>query len=90
MSLAKLKKRYKSEVSNSAALRKAKQLREQAIALPPAPFSELLDLPFAEWCESLKIKTPEGLAPFELFDWQRETAKLIIGDARANGRRLLC
>ena len=29
------------------------------------------------------------LAPFELFDWQRETAKLIIGDARANGRQIV-
>ena len=50
---------------------------------------ELLTLPFAEWCESLKIKTPDGLAPFELFDWQRETAKLITGEDRANGRQIV-
>lgn len=90
MSLAKLKRRYRPKVSNSNALRKAEQLRQQAIALPPAAAPcELLDLPFAEWCESLKIKTPDGLAPFELFDWQRETAKLITGSARANGRQIV-
>lgn len=50
---------------------------------------ELLTLPFAEWCESLKIKTPDGLAPFELFDWQKETAKLITGETRANGRQIV-
>ena len=63
MSLAKLKKRYSSEVSNSSALRKARQLRQQAIALPQAAAPcELLELPFAQWCESLKIKTPDGLS----------------------------
>ena len=50
---------------------------------------DLLTEPFDEWCESLKIKTPDGLAPFELFEWQKETAKLITGEARANGRQIV-
>ena len=50
---------------------------------------QLLEMPFAEWCESLKIKSPTGLVPFELFDWQRETAKLITGEAKATGRQIV-
>ena len=50
---------------------------------------ELLTLPFAEWCESLKIKTPDGLTPFELFGWQRKTSKLIIGDDAPKGRTIV-
>ena len=49
----------------------------------------LLEVPFPEWCETLKIKTPEGLRPFELFDWQRETAKLFTGESKANGRQII-
>ncbi|MEL6879074.1 MAG: hypothetical protein AAFP09_01010 [Cyanobacteria bacterium J06607_10] len=50
---------------------------------------ELLDMPFDQWCETLKIKTPNGLKPFELFDWQRETAKLIAGENKASGRQII-
>lgn len=50
---------------------------------------ELLTLPFADWCESLKIKTPDGLAPFALFGWQRETAQLITGKFKASGRQIV-
>jgi len=48
-----------------------------------------LSIPFDEWCESLKIKTPNGLAPFELFDWQGATAQLITGEAKAKGRQIV-
>ena len=50
---------------------------------------DLLTEPFADWCETLKIKTPNGLAPFELFDWQKETAQLIAGEAKATGRQIV-
>ena len=63
---------------------------EKAVAQPKeSDGEELLTLPFAEWCESLKIKTPTGLAPFELFDWQQETAQLITGETKANGRQII-
>lgn len=51
--------------------------------------SELLQIPFHRWCETLKIKTPYGLAPFELFDWQKKTAELIVGEAAASGRQIV-
>lgn len=51
--------------------------------------SELLTLPFAEWCKSLRIKTPKGLQPFTLFDWQSETAPLIVGEAVMEGRTIV-
>lgn len=51
--------------------------------------AELLTLPFTDWARSLKIKTPDGLAPFELFDWQSETAQLITGEANAKGRQIV-
>ena len=50
---------------------------------------ELLTEPFEQWVKSLKIKTPNGLARFELFDWQKETAQLITGETRANGRQIV-
>jgi len=50
---------------------------------------ELLTLPFAEWCESLKIKTPDGLRPFELFGWQSKTSPLIVGDDALKGRTIV-
>ena len=39
----------------------------------------LLEVSFAEWARSLRIKTDKGLQPFELFDWQEATADLICG-----------
>lgn len=50
---------------------------------------ELLTLPFPEWCASLKIKSPNGLVPFNLFDWQGETAQLVTGEAKATGRQIV-
>ena len=40
----------------------------------------LLEMSFADWCKSLRIKTDKGLQPFELFDWQEKTADLIVGE----------
>ena len=51
--------------------------------------SDLLTLPFPDWCETLKIKTPEGLRPFALFDWQRQTAELITGKNKVKGRQIV-
>lgn len=61
------------------------ELKESVIS----PSSVLLTQNFAEWCETLKIKTPQGLRPFTLFDWQRETARLIVGDAAMKGRTIV-
>ena len=41
---------------------------------------ELLELSFADWCRSLRIKTDKGLQPFELFPWQESFADLILGE----------
>jgi len=60
-----------------------------AAAQPEEIVSDLLEQPFPEWCETLKIKTPDGLAPFELFDWQRQTAELLTGPTRATGRQIV-
>ena len=38
-----------------------------------------LELSFADWARSLRIKTDKGLQPFELFPWQEQTADLICG-----------
>lgn len=51
--------------------------------------TELLTLSFPEWCQSLKIKTPNGLRPFELFDWQKQTAELMTGDRALVGRTIV-
>lgn len=48
-----------------------------------------LALPFIKWCQTLKIKTPDGLAPFTLFDWQRETSELITGPNSVKGRTIV-
>lgn len=50
---------------------------------------QLLTQIFSDWCKTLKIKTPEGLKPFTLFDWQRETAQLIVGDRATKGRTIV-
>lgn len=42
----------------------------------------LLEVPFIEWCQSLKIKTDKGLQPFELFDWQEQFATLLLDNPR--------
>ena len=68
--------------------KKKAELEAIAVAVT-AERTELLTLPFDEWTETLKIKTPNGLAPFELFDWQRETAQLITGETKATGRQIV-
>ena len=60
----------------------------QAIAQNEKPV-KLLTMPFVEWCEMLNIKTPEGLQPFTLFDWQRKTSELITGENKAKGRQVV-
>lgn len=55
-------------------------ITEKKGALENSGSGELLDISFSEWCETLKIKTDKGLQPFELFDWQKQTADLIVGD----------
>ena len=49
---------------------------------------ELLQIPFAQWCVGLRIKTDKGLQPFELFDWQQQTADLIAGDKALTRRAI--
>ena len=51
--------------------------------------AQLLTQNFSEWCGTLRIKTPDGLRPFELFDWQRQTAELIVGDRAKVGRTIV-
>lgn len=50
--------------------------------------AELLTQSFPEWCQSLKIKTPTGLQPFELFDWQKDFANLIVGNKPVSRRAI--
>jgi hypothetical protein len=92
MNLAKLKRKFPPKGSNSTVRRRVEQLREKAEALPKIDLSqnaELLDVPFFEWCETLKIKTPQGLQPFILFDWQKETAALLLDENGAKGRQIV-
>ena len=60
-----------------------------AIAETAADDAPLLTMPFPEWCQTLRIKTPKGLRPFRLFDWQKETAELFTGDRAANSRQIV-
>lgn len=55
----------------------------------PVEASDLLQISFVDWCHSLRIKTPDGLAPFKMFDWQRETAELIAGENAVKGRQIV-
>ncbi|NER78078.1 MAG: hypothetical protein F6K42_00580 [Leptolyngbya sp. SIO1D8] len=38
----------------------------------------MLDVPFIEWCKSLRIKSEKGPVAFELFDWQADFAELLL------------
>jgi hypothetical protein len=90
--LAKLKRKFPQKVSNSTVRRRVEQLREKAEALPAKEFNAnavLLEMQFFEWCKTLKIKTPSGLQPFTLFDWQKETAELLLGSDSVRGRQVV-
>ena len=63
-------------------------IRAAAAVTDTSGQGELLQVPFAQWCAGLRIKTDKGLQPFELFDWQQKTANLIAGD-RALTRRAI-
>lgn len=74
-----MKKRYPPK--DTRTLERTKQLRATAESLPAVEASGcLLEVSFAEWARSLRIKTDKGLQPFELFDWQEATADLICGE----------
>lgn len=61
------------------------ELKESLVSTKP----DLLTQSFDNWCKTLKIKTPEGLRPFTLFEWQRQTAELIVGAAAMKGRTIV-
>jgi hypothetical protein len=50
--------------------------------LPPSNEAAIASLPatFTEFCQGIKIKTLEGIKPFELLEWQRRFTKLILED----------
>ena len=43
---------------------------------------------FAEYCASLRIKTTEGIKPFELFPWQVEFTDLLAGPKALTRRQI--
>lgn len=57
--------------------------RKQLESLPvQSGGDELLNVPFTEWCKSLRIKTDRGLRPFELFDWQGKFSQILLDNPR--------
>jgi len=61
---------------------------EQQLAKEQAETGQLLELPFVDWCQTLKIKTDKGLQPFELFPWQADFSDLIVGDKALTRRAI--
>ena len=88
-----MKKRYREKGLSSQAVERVRALRSELEALPfvemPSEPVPLLEMPFIEWCKSLRIKTPEGLQPFELFEWQEETSELFTGEHAVKGRQII-
>jgi hypothetical protein len=66
-----------------------KKVKYGAIAESIYKDPSVLRTPFFEWCQTLRIKTPTGLKPFTLFDWQKETAELLVGDRSVKGRQVV-
>lgn len=66
-----------------------KRIKYGAIADALYKDPPVLKAPFFEWCQTLRIKTPNGLRPFTLFDWQKETAELLIGSSNVKGRQVV-
>ena len=68
-------------------------LEQKRLALEKASGEgDLLEMTYPEWCKTLDIKTPEGLQPFSLYDWQLDTAiKLLGADSRTptKGRQIV-
>lgn len=68
-----------SKLGRSVAARPQKAFVEQLERTAQGGGGSLLDISYPEWCKSLRIKTPEGMKPFELFDWQLQTAEKLLG-----------
>lgn len=70
-------------MSTSPTVARLRQARQQIEAMPvQSGIGELLQVPFTEWCKTLRIKTDQGLKPFELFDWQGDFVDVVLDNPR--------